>query len=209
MEELVTLIKHFPLRDFRKGETLPTERDGRPIVYGIQRGFVKVYSVNANGEEQFIWLAGRLDIVPSEMLFSSRGNTEFLYTALCDMRAYAIDKREFLNAASGNIEIMTEIARTMSQHYDDLMMRIRSTEQSSAREKLIHTLYYMATRFSAEPRVALHELGLSLTHQEISQLVGTTRETTAIELKKLKDEGLIDYTRSQFFINVPKLESLL
>lgn len=209
MQDLSSFIKQYPLRQFQKGETIPTERFDKPVIYGIQTGFAKVYALSPEGEEQFVWIAGRLDVVPSEMLFSPRASTQFFYSALTDMGAYEIDKKAFLEFANTNLVIMKEIARSMSQHYDDLLLRIRATEQSSAREKLIHTLYSMATRFSAEPTVAFHELGLVLTHHDIGKLTGVTRETTALELKKLKDKGYIDYTRSTFIVDTTKLEALL
>lgn len=209
MDEFLNFIKQFPLRHFAKGETIPTERDGKALLHGIQQGYARVYSVNATGDEQFVWIAGRLDIVPSEMLFSPRAQGQFFYSALSDMDAYEIDKKAFLTYAKSSIDIMSEVARSMSQHYDDLLLRVRATEQSSAREKLIYTLHYMAIRFSAEPSVSFHDLGLFLTHHDISRLVGTTRETTAIEMKKLKDEGYIDYGRNTLVIHSEKLETLL
>lgn len=209
MQDLANFIKQFPLREFAKGESMPAERFDKPVLYGIQSGFAKVYALSSAGEEQFVWIAGRLDVVPSEMLFSSRAADEFFYSALTDVAAYEIDKKSFLDFASNNLAVMREIARSMSQHYDDLLMQVRATEQSSAREKLIHTLHSMAMRFSAESTVAFHNLGLMLTHQDIGKLTGLTRETTALEMKKLKDEGYIDYTRSTLIVYTEKIGSLL
>lgn len=40
-------------------------------------------------------------------------------------------------------------------------------------------------------------------------MIGATRETTAIELKRLKDEGFIDYSRGSFTVHSDKLNLLL
>lgn len=207
--EFIEVIKSFPLRTFEKGTRVLQE--GLPIdtLYAIRQGFARVDSLDRNGNEQLIWLATRFDLIPAESLFRKRGELQFSYTALTDIQAYEIPKSTFLDMCETNTALMSEIAKSMSLHYDDLLVRLRSVEQSSIRNKLIHTLHYIATRFSGDSTVCLHDLGLQFSHQDIGRMIGATRETTAIELKRLKDEGYIDYTRSEFTIHVSKLETLL
>ncbi len=125
------------------------------------------------------------------------------------MAAYEIDKAAFLDFAYSDSETMKEIARSMSQHYDDLLARLSAVEQPTVREKLIQTLYHIAGRFSAEEVVNLHDIGLNLTQGDIASLIGSTRETAAVELKKLKDEGYIDYSRTELTINSARMNELL
>lgn len=207
--DLVEAIKQFPLRTFAKGESILHAGQPADTLYAIRHGFAKVDSISSNGSQQLIWIASRYDIIPTESLFRTRGELHFFYTALTDLEVYAIPKKDFLVMCGKDPAVMREIAISMSAHYDDLLIRLRSVEQSSIREKLIYTLHYIATRFSSEPVVNLGELGLKINHQDIGQMIGATRETTAIELKRLKDEGLIDYTRSNFSINAELLEPLL
>lgn len=209
MEAFIEYIKACPLRTFEKGDQLPLENAGVAMLYAIQSGFVKVCSHDSLGNQQFIWLKGRLDIVPSERLFSSQSSDDFFYTAFSDVRAYEIEKPTFLAYARENQEIMAEIARSMSEHYDDLLVRLHATEQATVRNKLIHTLHHIATKVSASDSVKFHELGLRPTQEDISQLIGSTRETTALELKKLKDEKLINYSRLRFVVHTSKLAQLL
>jgi CRP-like cAMP-binding protein len=209
MQDLIDYIKSCPLRHFSKGDVLPLHMAGSPILWAVQSGYVKVSSVDALGNEQFLWIKVRLDIVPSERLFSRLPSEAFFYTALCDVNAYELPKERFLEQARGNIEIMSEISRSMSSHYDDLLTRLQATEEANARNKLIHTLHHIARKVSAGKIVNFHQLGLQLTHDDISKLIGSTRETTATELKKLKDEGLIDYSRAALSVNTDKLNQLL
>jgi CRP/FNR family transcriptional regulator len=102
-----------------------------------------------------------------------------------------------------------EIAVAMSGHYDDLLHRLNSLEQTSIRGRLIHTLHYLATRFSAENAVDLFTLDLRLTHQDIAEMIGATRETTSVELQKLRLDDLISYDRSSFIVHVDRLSELL
>lgn len=207
--DLVEVIKQFPLRAFEKGEVILQAGQPADTLYAIRHGFAKVDSISSNGSKQLVWIASRYDIIPTESLFRPRGELHFFYAALTDLEAYVIPKKQFLEMCEKDPAVMREIAISMSAHYDDLLIRLRSVEQSSIREKLIYTLHYIATRFSSEQVVHLSDVGLRFSHQDIGHMIGATRETTAIELKRLKDEKLIDYSRSSFTIDVSKLEALI
>lgn len=205
----VDFIKQFPVKNFTKGQLILSEGDHVDSLYAIQSGYIKVSSLNNDGVERLLWLAGRYDIAPTEKLFSCNCSVTFNYTALTDVSTYVIDKAAFIEYSQQNPAIMHEIARSMCTHYDDLLNRINTIEQSTIHAKLVHTLHYLAQRFSADHTVDLHQLGLKLTQQDIAEMIGATRETTSLELQKLRQDGLIDYDRSSFVVNVSKLSPLL
>lgn len=207
--DFVEAIKQFPLRKFSKGDVILQAGQPANTLYAIRSGYAKVDSLSNNGSEQLIWIAGRYDMIPTESLFRRRGELHFFYSALTAIEVYEIPKNTFLSMCDDNPLLIREIAQSMSAHYDDLLIRLRSVEQSSIRDKLIHTLHYMASRFSGDSVVHFRDLGLQLTHQDIGRMIGATRETTAIELKRLKDDGLIAYSRSDFTVYTDKLEPLL
>lgn len=200
--DIVNFVKNFPAKPFHKGEALLESGDVSDTLLAIRTGFVKITAVDDDGNERMLWIAGRYDIVPTEQLFSQHRPLQFFYTALSDGEAYHIDKAQFIAKAKADSGLMSEIAMSMSSHYDDLLSRINSTEQSSVRHKLIATLRYLAERFSAESRVDLYALGLRLTHEDIATLIGSTRETVSLELQKLHKAGCIHYNRSEFVIDL-------
>ena len=204
--EAVDFIKQFPLRSYTKGETVMSEGDTLDSLLAIRSGYVKVVSLDENGVEQLLWIAGRYDIVPSEGLFNNHKALTFFYTALTDVEAYSIKKSEFLSSTKSNLSLMTDVATSMSNHYDDLLLRVNSIGRPSIHDRLTATLRYLAERFSASPIVDLHKLGLPLTHQDIAEMIGSTRETTSLELQKLRKLGSIDYDRSHFTIYLDKLD---
>lgn len=202
--DVTDYVKNFPIKPFAKGEVIMTEGDVSDTLQAIQTGYIKVTSVDDAGDERMLWIAGRYDIVPTERLFSPRQPLQFFYTALSDGAAYQINKADFLHAAKNNLGLMSEVATSMSSHYDDLLTRINSAEQASVRGKLIATLRYLAQRFSAESAVDLYQLGLRLTHKDLAEMISSTRETTSVELKKLRTLGCIDYNSSQFIVYVDR-----
>lgn len=181
-----------------------SEGDAPDNLLAIQDGFIKVTSLDDEGNERLLWIAGRHDIVPTEHLFSLDTPLDFFYTALSDGTAHDINKVRLLDYAKTNSSFMAEIAAMMSSHYDDLLQRINSIEQASVRDKLIATLRYLALRFGTGDHVDLYKLGLELTQQDFAEMIGSTRETTSVELHKLRRDGLVNYNRAGFIINLNK-----
>jgi CRP/FNR family transcriptional regulator len=197
--ESARFIRQHPIRAFTKGEILFGEAETPQTILALRQGFVKVTSLDEDGNQRLLWIAGRYDVVPTEELFTS-SPISFFYTALSDGSAYEINKQDFIIAAKTDLAFMSDVALTMSHHYDDLLHRIDTVEQTTIRAKLIATLEYLAKRFGTGGSIDLYTIGLELTQQDFAEMIGSTRETTSVELHKLREEGVIDYGRSHFVI---------
>ncbi len=206
--EVLEFIRQFPMKSFTKGETILSEGHPLSSIYAVRTGFIKVTSLSESGNERLLWIAGPSNMVPAEQLFAVSGSLRFFYTALSDCEVYKVDKVQFVEYTKNTPVLMAEIARRMSSHYDDLLMRVDTVGQVNVRYKLIYALCHLAKRFSDNDIVDIHQLGLVLTHQDMSEMVGSTRETTSLELRKLMLLGGITYDRNQFIINVPELEAM-
>ena len=82
---------------------------------------------------------------------------------------------------------------------------IYALEHSHAQEKLVYILQYLVARFGEKQPNGLTKIALRLSHQDIAEMVGLTRETTAVELHRLKAKKLISYQRFSYYVNVPLL----
>jgi CRP-like cAMP-binding protein len=203
--DIISYVKSFPLRTFLKGELLLSPGDDTDKLLIIRDGAVKLSSVDEAGSERLLSIAGRYDVVPTERLFHPVVNVQYFYTAFSDGSAYTVDKKDFLDKAAKDPNILGQIARGLSEHHDDLLSRLNGVEQSHLRMKILFMLDALCTKFAASDVVLLHEIGLNLTHQDIADMVGATREATSIELKILLDEGLVEYSRSSFTVYASKV----
>ena len=91
----------------------------------------------------------------------------------------------------------------------ELLLRITGLSQSRAAEKICYTLYFLMFRYGVERAPGTYEIDLKLTQGMLANLIGQTRESTAKNLKALKQSGVIDYTSSTYTINKQKLEAFL
>lgn len=203
---VVEYIKAFPIKSFTKNEVLLNAGETCDRLFAIREGFAKISSLDDYGNQKLLWVVGRYDIVPLENLFQS-GQAHYFYTALSNGSMYVIDKKALLNETDKSPVLMGQIARGLSEHYDDLLSRMNGVEQSNIRSKIMYTLLNLANKFGASEAVDLNEIGLNITHQDIADMIGATRETTSVELKRLSDSGMIKYSRSSFEVFTDKISS--
>ena len=171
----------------------------------IRNGFAKVTTTNEDDSSLTIWIAGRYDAIPIESFFLAKAKTRFEYEALTDGTAYRLEKRHFLDHVSKNPTVFGQLAAEFSAHQEDMLSYIAGVNQSTVRDKLLYTLHSIASRFSASDDCDLPALGLQLTHKDIAEMIGTTRESVSLELRQLKKDKLISYNRKEFIIHTAKI----
>lgn len=209
MQDIAAFVRSQPTKTFAKDEILLYQDQEPPCLYAIRFGYVRAHDISTDGSEQLVWFAKKPDILPLEWLFASAEKSHFFYTAHTDVDAFMIERDAFLEFINDNAKALKSIVQTMADRHFALLRHLSAAQKPRAREKVLHALSFLACRFAEEDILALQEIAVPLTHMDISNLVGITRETAASELKKLKDEGCVDYDRSSFFINTKKLAELM
>ncbi len=212
MEEIAAFVQSQPVRKFSKDSIMVYQAEVPQSMYAIRSGFVKIYDLSSDGNEQMIGLAGKYDFIPSELLFSKDIAAQFFYAAFTPVEVYVVNKAELSNRIRNNPEALYAIVQTISSKYHGLRHHLTAVQKPKAREKIVYVLYFLALYFVVGDHryqeQSLQKVAIPLTQQDIANLVGVTRETAAHELKQLKSEGFITYNKSAFFIR-DTLESLI
>lgn len=171
----------------------------------LQSGLVKVYGITTGGDQRTVTLLGAGDIFPVEYLFDKSRVSLYYYEAVTDCTILTLPKTDFTQALETDPVLKDQVFQSYMAHYTSATMHIYALEHSHAQEKLVYILQYLVARFGEKQPNGLTKIELRLSHQDIAEMVGLTRETTAVELHRLKDKGLIDYQRFSYYVNVPQL----
>lgn len=209
MNELASFIRNVPVRKFARGEIILHQDAELKHVYAVKQGIVKCYDISLDGTEQLIWLGVDFDLFPMAYVFDLTHRSPFFYSAFTDVEVALLDAPKLVAYLKTRPDLLFELCRTITKKYTDLHFRINATGKPKAHEKILHTLAFIADRYSQGKGPQRMEITAPLTHQDIASLVGLTRETTAITLKKLKDEGFVFYDKSGFIIYRQRIEEAL
>lgn len=192
-------------RQFAKKRTVMFQGEVPRGVLMLESGLVKVYGITNGGDQRTVTLLSSGDVFPVECIFGMSRVSLYYYEALTDSTVRNLPKSEFMAALETDHALKDQIFQAYMAHYISATMHIYALEHSHAQEKLVYILQYLVARFGEKQGNGLTKICLRLSHQDIAEMVGLTRETTAVELHKLKAKKLISYQRFSYYVNVPLL----
>ncbi len=202
---LSEFVRQYPIKTFKRNETLIFQDDQPTEIYFIKSGFVKGYDIDSQGTEQLLWLGSEGDFVPLSWVFDAEPAVPYFFSALGNVEVFAIRRSALQEFLANNHEALAEITQVLALRLINTFHHLNAAEKARAEDKIIYSLYFLAQRFGSLTK----QVSLPITHQDIAGLIGLSRETVSQELKKLKDAGYIQYDKYKFVIDQEKLQTRL
>ncbi|MNT14873.1 Fumarate and nitrate reduction regulatory protein [compost metagenome] len=210
MEELVSSLgQSVTIRAVKKGTTLLYQSEIPRQAFIVRKGFIRAYTITSSGDERIVALHGKGDVFPLSWAYGETKNTLFYYEAGSDAELACVSKEAFVSTIADSPELMAKLLKFTVNEHTALLMRITALEQSNAAEKIALTLYYLLIRHGLERRPGLFTIDIKMTQSTIASLVGLTRESTAVNLAKLKERDVITYSNFIYVVNKRNLERFI
>lgn len=175
-------------------------RDG----FYVKEGVVKVYQIGNGGESRTITFCTPGDVFPVDWLVGQSTPAMYYYEAFSDCDLVLLSKEVWKETLSQE-GTKDAFSQYIARNYQSALVRIAALEQPKARDKILYTLLYLLLRHSREIMPGVFRLELKLKHQDIAELVGVTRETTAIELHGMQKAKLLSYQNQRYLIKKERL----
>lgn len=203
--EALQKIKHAV--SYPAGAIVFTEGQAARGVYILCRGQVKLQTANSDGRTLILKIAHPGEELGLNSVISGRPY-ELTAEVLQPAELAFLPRADFLRFISEHGDACLVFASHLSrdcQAADDLLRSIGLCQSASVR--LARFLLERSSNRPAGDGVA--QVKLTLTHEEIGQLIGTSRETVTRTLSELKRHQTIELNRSTLVLrNRPALESL-
>jgi len=201
--ENVTLTNHYPT-----GAVLFSE--GQPVrgIYVVQRGLVKLSVCASDGRTLILRIAHADEALG---VASAVGNRDYEATAEaqqpCDVTF--IRQSDVLRLMRNHGDFALWITQLLSRDYNFTCREIRTLMLSgSASEKLARLLVGWLDERTGAP--ASDRMKVPLTHEEIGQMIGTSRETVTRLMAGFRKQRLIEQEGATLVVsNRVALESLI
>ncbi len=195
-EDLDKLALHLIERSFPKDAIIVDEGLAGDYMYVIRSGRVKVTKASDDGREQILNLFRAGDFFGEMSLLDNQPRSASVST-LEPTRLLALSRRDFLELLKSS----STLALCVIQ---ELTRRLRDTgEQASS---ISFQKVQQRTRGLFE-RIARDEGGADhsritpiLTHQQIADMIGTSRETVTRAVKRLKEDGWLQQQGKRYVI---------
>lgn len=191
-----------------RGAVLFVEGQRARGVYVLAAGRVKLSASSGEARVVITDIAEPGDVLGLSAVISGRPY-EVTAEALDNCRLYFIRREEFLRLLDGDARASLHAARQLSRQYHTSHRQVRLLGLSaSAAAKLARLILECAARYGRTVERGL-QLKLVLTHEEIGQLIGASRETVTRLLSDFKRKKIIQINGATLLVrNLAALEAL-
>lgn len=205
LQKLDMFFSGFPPLSCKRREVIFQVGDAPDNIFYVQSGYARVYRISENGEELTLAILKPHDLFPPAW---GTDNTAFSYylEAITPLELARVPREKFVEFVRSNPGMFYELMVFMSMRLAGMMTRIEYLVRGHAYTKVATAVLACAKRFG-ELRGSDMIITLPLTHRDIATLVGITRETTCLEMKKLEKKGLISQKKHVLVVkDMDKLE---
>lgn len=187
-EELRRILR---TEEYRPGEVIFHQGEKVHAVYVVLQGRVKIVRLGLDGEESILCIRQAGDYFCPVSLLDGRSH---LGTAIAMTRTILLwaERQSFLELCRENPQLLTLIQTDCLDAVRSLLHRLELVVHHTLRERVVATLLGMAGDLpNGKPAE------LSLTHEELAEVIGASRESVSRVLKVLEREGFLELRRGK------------
>jgi CRP/FNR family cyclic AMP-dependent transcriptional regulator len=171
--------------------------DQDEMVYFIESGQIKLLMLSSEGKECLLAIHSAGDVF-GELCLSGLGTRLETATAMKQTMLKQIHSSQFLGRLSRD-SLFEGFVRYLAVRIADQQQVIANLVTVDSEQRLGQTLLQLArTMGKKDPRSIRIELRIS--HEELSEMVGTTRPRISLFMQRFHNLGLIETSREHFLI---------
>jgi len=174
-------------KKYRKRATIFVEGEKGDYVVLIISGIIKISRAASSGRVKTLALLRAKDFFGEMALFLPGGERSATAEALTDCRLITIDESDFERLLKDIPQISLRIIQTLAHRLQDANRQIKSLALGDSRSRLADLLLWLKDEFPVVGGMP----AINLTHQELADLAGLSRETTTRLLNTLETEGAV------------------
>ena len=175
--------------NYKAGETIYVPDKIGDSFYFIREGRVKISYLDPSGRRLTLAILKAGDFF-GEMAFVDWYRA-LEARALEDSIILAIDCRRFWSAAKGKPDAMLKLVVLFLRRIQRAQQRLKELAFNDLEACLARTLLRLSREHGRRADGDI-QIELRLTHQELSELVGSSRESATVALNRLEREGLLE-----------------
>ena len=173
----------------------PGEQD--EMVYFIERGEVKLLMLSSEGKECLLAIHSSGDVF-GELCLSGRAGRRETATAMEDTLLKKVPCAKFLERLSTD-SLLEGFVRYLAVRVAGQQEVIANLVTVDGEQRLGKTLLHMARQLGDKgPRST--RIGLRISQQELSNMIGTTRPRVSVFMQRFRNLGLIDLSEDHYLV---------
>lgn len=202
IEELCVIIKY---KTAKKNEVIYFANDELKRIFFLKRGRIKIAEMDENGNEVIIDILQKGDLFGEISLDSENKNVEYAQAMSNDVVICSFKLEDFEALLEKYPSVALKYTKLVGFRFKRLENRYSNLVFKDVRTRLVGFLKDWAEREGKKDgnKIIIENY---LTHQDIANLICSTRQTVTQLLNELEEAGMLNYSRKE--ITIPHLGNL-
>jgi CRP/FNR family transcriptional regulator len=187
------LLKHFKDKGktiyFDKDTLIEFEYKRLDYIYIILDGIVKQFFLDPDGTEKIILILSNGDMF-GEITMIQKDYDRVITKTYSPTKVCKIDRSVFYNYLKENPFVYDSITLMITTKFRILMSQIYDNTYLGIKERLFFLLKRLSIQHGSLKQIG-YEINLNLTHEELANMIGSTRSTVTRLMNTLESEGKI------------------
>lgn len=196
-EALKEAARHFKVKTFGKNEIIFHEEDTGHYMYFVKKGRLKVSRLLPNGKEMILAFHEEGEYF-GEMALIDGKTSPATVTSATATTIYVLDKLSFHRLLDQD-EINREILINLCARCRDAWAQIEVLTFHNASARICTALHQLAEKRGIATEKGI-EIPVKITHKELSDMVGVSRETVTRVLSAMQADSTIEIKSRKIII---------
>ncbi len=200
------ILDLFAEREFARDAAIFREGDAAGALFIVRTGLVKLTSLSERGTESILHILRPGDVFGE--LIVNEEKRPFTAVAVTDVTVAILKRKDLLDLLASHPSFSRNFTKMLSTRLLRVEKEFAGLLHAWAYHRLARELLHLSEDLGVEtPAGTL--IPLHLTHEELSNLIGTARETVTIQLHKFEEMGMIRRKGRRIIVNRPRLADYL
>src|SRR5690554_1488742 len=187
-EELAELSHEKKIISYKKGESIIEEGSTPKGIYYLDKGTAKMFKLGFNGKEQILRFTKAGDIIGYRSILSKQPYGASA-TAMEDVEICFIPEKFFLKVLEFHPKFAFDVLRRIAEDLGESAQTITFLAQKTVRERLAEVLLLLEKKLGVDNDGFIN---ISLTREEMANLIGTATESAIRLISEFKTDHLIE-----------------
>lgn len=204
------LVEEGTVREYPAGQLILYEGDPASQVFYVYEGTIKMYDIDANGNEKIVALAGKGDLFPILQVFVDSPDVTSFYSTLSEVKTIVIPRDVFMKHVQNDPQLGLYCMEWFTRTVKYLVERISSLEKTDTQAKLNAVLMLLCEVHSHKRLSGWRRVTFPVNQQLLADLIGVTRESVNGAVKIAQQKNIMRMPKSKVLeINKKNLQKLV
>lgn len=195
-------------KKFSKSQIIFNEQDIGSDMFIVRSGQVKIISSGSDGKEVILALLTPGDFFGELSLLDSGPRSARAVASEKDTELLLLQRYDFMALLQKYPSVMQAVFKVLAQRLRKADEQIQDLIFADVKTRLVKQLLELAAQ-KGQVKGAKVTVPLRLTHKDLSEMIGSTRETVSRILQELFDDKGLEMTRKEMIVEVDNMKKIL